>query len=431
MVRLQTLTRPSCALVHPLTPCGCCRPLCEDYESPITEYGLPTADKFPHLALLHYILQGYSSVILSQSNGIDRAIRLTSNVTLLTYGGVEFGLAMLVNLVNSPQTVNVTLDKARQVVVPGSSVLLYDWTTADLLFDSSDVSRSRRTLQAAGLFREYAQVAAVGSSSSATVLGWYAEPTAVWSDVGVRRSQRPLELLDLTRHDSDHLYYQTTVTLTDAQVQKGVVLLELKQVTNHFHVFLNHRFVAYGSVSASFPVNVTGLTASIPYNLTIVAQQDGVKNCCGGLEAFNEGILGDVAVDAHSLLNQSWLHLVGLQGEALALPSSPSSALWNKATTAPLHTPWVWYRLQLERPSPTPTAWVTWYLDLTASMTKGQVWVNGHALGRYWDIRDEQGHYTQQYNHVPDAWLKEGTNELVVWEELGGDPSGIVLAQKM
>ena len=279
-----------------------------------------------------------------------------------------------------------------------------------------------------------------GPTSTAVDVASYAEPMAVWSDVGVVRAERPLELLDLTRHTSDHLYYQTQVTLTPAQVERGSVVLELAQVTNHFHVFFNHRFLAFASgTSATLPINTTGLTPSPSpspsafstlYNLTIVAQQDGVVNCCGGLEAFNEGILGDVTLDGRSLRTNEWLHLVGLRGEALGLPTSPTSAVWN-ATSPPLHTPWVWYRTQIERPTPRPTPWLTWYLDLTSSMTKGQVWVNGHALGRYWSVRDEQGHYSQRYNHVPEAWLREGMNELVVWEEVGGDPHGITLAQRM
>ena len=44
---------------------------------------------------------------------------------------------------------------------------------------------------------------------------------------------------------------------------------------------------------------------------------------------------------------------------------------------------------------------------------KGQVWVNGHALGRIWSIGPQQTLY------VPGCWLKKGRNEIVVLDITG------------
>jgi beta-galactosidase len=44
---------------------------------------------------------------------------------------------------------------------------------------------------------------------------------------------------------------------------------------------------------------------------------------------------------------------------------------------------------------------------------KGFVWVNGHNLGRYWNIGPQQTMY------VPGPWLKSGENEIVVLDLLG------------
>jgi len=44
---------------------------------------------------------------------------------------------------------------------------------------------------------------------------------------------------------------------------------------------------------------------------------------------------------------------------------------------------------------------------------KGFVWVNGHNLGRYWNIGPQQTMY------VPGPWLKEGENEIVILDLLG------------
>jgi beta-galactosidase len=45
---------------------------------------------------------------------------------------------------------------------------------------------------------------------------------------------------------------------------------------------------------------------------------------------------------------------------------------------------------------------------------KGAVWVNGHALGRYWNIGPQQTLY------LPGAWLKQGKNEVIVFDLLPG-----------
>ncbi len=44
---------------------------------------------------------------------------------------------------------------------------------------------------------------------------------------------------------------------------------------------------------------------------------------------------------------------------------------------------------------------------------KGMVWVNGHALGRFWEIGPQQTLY------MPGCWLKEGENEIIVLDLKG------------
>jgi len=51
------------------------------------------------------------------------------------------------------------------------------------------------------------------------------------------------------------------------------------------------------------------------------------------------------------------------------------------------------------------------YLDMS-NWGKGLVWINGHNLGRYWQVGPQQTLY------VPVEWLKKGTNNIVVLELL-------------
>lgn len=50
------------------------------------------------------------------------------------------------------------------------------------------------------------------------------------------------------------------------------------------------------------------------------------------------------------------------------------------------------------------------YLDMT-NFKKGMVWVNGHNLGRYWEIGPQKRLY------CPAPWLKKGENEIIVLDQ--------------
>lgn len=62
------------------------------------------------------------------------------------------------------------------------------------------------------------------------------------------------------------------------------------------------------------------------------------------------------------------------------------------------------------------------FLNLEA-FGKGQVWVNGHAIGRFWDIGPQQTLY------VPGCWLKKGDNEVIVLDIIGPKEGGVAFCQ--
>ena len=52
------------------------------------------------------------------------------------------------------------------------------------------------------------------------------------------------------------------------------------------------------------------------------------------------------------------------------------------------------------------------FLDMS-TWGKGMVWVNGHAIGRFWEIGPQQTLY------MPGCWLKKGENEIIVLDLMG------------
>jgi beta-galactosidase len=63
------------------------------------------------------------------------------------------------------------------------------------------------------------------------------------------------------------------------------------------------------------------------------------------------------------------------------------------------------------------------FLDMRG-WTKGFVWVNGHNLGRYWNIGPQQTMY------LPGPWLRKGRNTVVILDLIGPrDPTIAGLAE--
>jgi hypothetical protein len=63
-----------------------------------------------------------------------------------------------------------------------------------------------------------------------------------------------------------------------------------------------------------------------------------------------------------------------------------------------------------------PHTMIPLFLNLSGAH-KGQLFLNGHNLGRFWNIGPQQRYY------LPSCWLKE-QNELIVFEEQGNSPTG-------
>tara|TARA_B100001142_G_C13806067_1_gene450775 strand:- start:165 stop:476 length:312 start_codon:yes stop_codon:yes gene_type:complete len=64
------------------------------------------------------------------------------------------------------------------------------------------------------------------------------------------------------------------------------------------------------------------------------------------------------------------------------------------------------------------------FLMLKVTQGRGEVWLNGYSLGRYWNItRDGTSptEYSQQYYHLPvDFLIQDSTNYLLFFSSRGG-----------
>jgi len=185
-----------------------------------------------------------------------------------------------------------------------------------------------------------------------------------------------------------------------------------------------------------------------------------------------------VMVAGKNISGGNWLVKKGLWGEDIKIwtPETVSSISWNGNVSQTTNKTLVWYAIWFT----TDTANAPVSLDL-GGMGKGYAWVNGHNIGRYYDVLGnatcEPFNYTgrwikdhqmfarddryarnersaksidstmaswwlpnfradcqmasQRFYHVPAAWLTPGGKTLVViLEEKGGDPSTIQLVKR-
>jgi hypothetical protein len=63
-----------------------------------------------------------------------------------------------------------------------------------------------------------------------------------------------------------------------------------------------------------------------------------------------------------------------------------------------------WYRMKFNLQPAKPGVWVPWRLRLNAT-GNGFVYLNGHALGRYWEVGPQQDFF------LPECWLRFGDGE--------------------
>jgi hypothetical protein len=113
-----------------------------------------------------------------------------------------------------------------------------------------------------------------------------------------------------------------------------------------------------------------------------------------------KGITDRVTLSGMTLMNWDVFAMPLQEGWVSALPARTSEV-----------RPGMFFRgvFRLDKPADT-------FIDMTG-YRKGVVWVNGHNLGRYWDIGPQKRLY------CPESWLRAGENVVMVFDLLKTDAS--------
>ena len=150
-------------------------------------------------------------------------------------------------------------------------------------------------------------------------------------------------------------------------------------------------------------------TPNTNFQLDLLVENMGRVNYGGKLLAPSQskGIQGGVMLDLH--FHYGW--------EQYAIDFSQLHRLDFEAGADPRQPSFYLFQLTLAQ-TPQDT-----FID-TRNLGKGIIMVNGHHLGRYW----AEG--PTQYLYVPAPWLKQGLNQIIVFETEGIEPKELIFSHK-
>ncbi|KAL0925254.1 hypothetical protein M5K25_003573 [Dendrobium thyrsiflorum] len=409
-----------------------------DYDAPIDEYGLLRQPKWGHLKGLHQAIKSCEKALVSTDPNVTSH---GLNQQLYVFRSKSGDCAAFLTNNDTESNATIIFNGLKYDLPPWSISILPNCTTEAYNTAKVRIQRS-----------EMKMISSVGGFS------WnsYTEdsnsiPKSSFMMHGL------LEQLNVTRDSTDYLWYTTFVDIgKDEDFLKNgqYLLLTVASAGHSLHVFINGELsgTAYGSLqSPKLTYNGNAKLRVGSNRISILSVAVGLPNGGTHFETWNVGILGPVTLSGLSsgkldLTFQNWTYQIGLKGEALNLHSITGSSCfeWGELSQK---KPLTWYKAFFNSPDgDEPLA-----LDMS-SMGKGQAWINGESIGRYWpgykafgscngcDYRgfhNEKkcltscGESSQKLYHVPRSWLNPTKNLIVVFEEWGGDPTGISLVKRM
>ncbi|XP_020261943.1 beta-galactosidase 7-like [Asparagus officinalis] len=383
-------------------------------DAPLDEYGLIRQPKWGHLKELHSVIKESSDTLLFGAYSSSQLGQLQEAHVFETEKGncVAF-------LVNKDQHVDATV-QFRDVTydLPRTSISILSGCK-NASFNTANV-RSQYGLRAAKTVQELDNADA-----------WGAFMDGIPNIDQVPRKENGLsEQFATTKDETDYLWYTVSHNHNSSDDQQHVLRVTSK--SHVIHAFVNDVFA--GSVHGSHkqqeatileaPISLKQGQNTISILSAMVGSPDGgayLERRAAGLRSVKVFNSANQSVD---LSDDQWGYQVGLTGEQAKIYTEEGSTKkdWQTIESS-LNQPLVWYKTTFDNPSGSnPVA-----LNLS-SMGKGEAWINGESIGRYWvSFKDPNGQPSQSLYHIPRAFMKPSNNLLVLLEEMGGNPKKITV----
>ncbi|XP_018844102.1 beta-galactosidase 15-like [Juglans regia] len=432
-----------------------------DYDAPLDEYGNLNQPKWGHLKQLHVILKSLEKVLTYGSvKNVEYGINTT--VTIFTLEGKSscfFG--------NKDDKEDATINfQNNTYTIPAWSVsILPDCHTE--VYNTAKVNTQTSIMvkkdndgndyeEPYGLKWEWRKENPSHVKRNGLVEG------------SLMAAERLLDQKVVTNDTSDYLWYITSFHVKkDNPLYGRETVLRVNTSGHIIHAFVNKRhvgsqFAENGKYKFTFERKIKLKLGR--NDIALLSASVGLPNYGANFDLGPLGISGPVHVTAKVITNDlgrkissqkiitqnitteldynKWTYKVGLHGEQQKLhdPSVSHYGKWSQRAL-PTNEMFVWYKTTFAAPLGSDPVVV----DLRG-LGKGQAWVNGHSLGRYWPSYlakedgcsltscDYRGPYSdkkcmtscgrssQRWYHVPRDFLNDDENTLILFEEFGGNP---------
>ncbi|KAI3823094.1 hypothetical protein L1987_04520 [Smallanthus sonchifolius] len=424
-----------------------------DYDAPIDEYGLLSQPKWGHLKDLHAAIKLCEPALVAAESA--QYIKLGSMQEAHVYcdGNTSICSAFLANI-DEHKTSTVQFLGQSYTLLPWSVSILPDCKNA--VFNTAKVGAQTSIKMVDFEPTSSEKSSGPGHLMTRTELplvseSWMTvkEPIGAWGDDNFT-VQGILEHLNVTKDQTDYLWYITRVYVSDEDIahwKENAVTPSLKidSMRDVARIFINGQLI--GSARGKWVKVVQEVEFKQGYNdVMLFSQTVGLQNYGAFLEKDGAGFKGQITLTGFknrdvNLTHSPWTYQVGLKGEFKKLYANDDdeSSGWTELSHDKVPSILSWYKTHFDSPGGKDPV----VIDMS-SMGKGQAWVNGHHIGRYWtlvapkDGCQETCNYRGSYNsgkcqtncgkptqiryHVPRSWLQPSDNLLVLFEETGGNP---------
>ncbi|KAJ6362325.1 hypothetical protein OIU78_002684 [Salix suchowensis] len=405
-----------------------------DYDAPLDEYGNLNQPKWGHLKKLHAALKLGEKILTNStvkttnySDGWVELTTFTSNIN-----GER--LCFLSN--TKMDDVNVDLQQDGNYSVPA-------WSVSILQDCNQEIYNTAKVNVQTSLIVKKLQE---NDTPQKLSWEWAREPTkAALLGRGGFKATQLLEQKAATNDQSDYLWYMTRVVNNGTSMKN--VTLRVKYSGQFLHAFVNGKEIG-SQHDYSFTFEKPALLKPGRNIISLLSATVGLQNYGEFFDEGTEGIAGGPVElidngNTTDLSSNEWSYKVGLIGEGRRFYNPHSSHAKWVSGNLPVGSAMTWYKTTFQAPSGTEPVVV----DLQG-MGKGHAWVNGNSLGRFWPTLtadpngcdgkcDYRGQYkenkclsncgnpTQRWYHVPRSFLNNGSNTLILFEEIGGNPSNV------
>ncbi|XP_076956713.1 beta-galactosidase 16-like [Bidens hawaiensis] len=372
-------------------------------QAPLDEYGIIRQPKYGHLKDMHAALKLCSQTLLYGNLAIEH---IGDNQDTYVYTGNSGEcVAFLVN--NSSK--GVMAFNNTSYTLPSKSV--------SILPDCKSVVFNTATVNTQVSTRSMQPIIRFDSPQQWQV---FSEGVPQFDQTSLR-SDTLLEQMNTTKDTSNYLWYTMGMEPNSSEAQ---YMLKVTSLGHALHAYVNGALV--GSEHGSRKVTNFTFENTIPLptginNISLLSIMVGMPDSGAFMERRSAG-LREVLIHELNFTNSQWGYQIGLLGEKLSIytDEGSSNVSWSQYQNPGTLT---WYKTTFDAPEGTEPIALNF-----GSMGKGEAWINGQSIGRYWvSFKTPDGSPSQTWYNVPRLFLKPTGNLLVLFEEENANPLGISL----